>query len=29
LPINTRSQVSTQFNMQEFASGALISKGFW
>ena len=29
LPINTRSQVSTQFNMKEFASGALISKGFW
>ena len=29
LPINTRSQVSKQFNMQEFASGALIKKGFW
>ena len=29
LPINTRSQVSTQFNMKEFASGALIKGGFW
>ena len=29
LPINTRSQVSTQFNMQDFASGALIKGGFW
>jgi len=29
LPINTRSQVSTQFNMQAFASGALIKGGFW
>jgi hypothetical protein len=29
LPINTRSQVSTQFNMKDFASGALIKGGFW
>ena len=29
LPINTRNQVSTQFNMKEFASGALIKGGFW
>lgn len=29
LPINTRSQVSTQFNMKEFASGALLKGGFW
>ena len=29
LPINTRSQVSTQFNMKEFASGALVKGGFW
>ena len=29
LPINTRSQVSKQFNMQDFASGALIKGGFW
>jgi hypothetical protein len=29
LPINTRSQVSTQFNLQDFASGKLIKGGFW
>jgi hypothetical protein len=29
LPVNTRSQVSTQFNMKDFASGALIKGGFW
>jgi len=29
LPVNTRSQVSQQFNMQGFASGALLKGGFW
>ena len=29
LPLNTRSQVSTQFNLQDFASGKLIKGGFW
>ena len=29
LPINTRSQVSQQFNMQGFANGQLLKAGFW
>ena len=29
LPINTRSQVSQQFNMQGFATGQLLKEGFW
>ena len=29
LPINTRSQVSQQFNMQGFANGRLLRAGFW
>ena len=29
LPINTRSQVSQQFNMQGFANGQLLKSGFW
>ena len=29
LPIQTRSQVSTQFNVQDFASGKLLQQGFW
>ena len=29
LPMQTRQQVSQEFNMRDFASGALIKKGFW
>ena len=29
LPVQTRNQVSKDFNMREFASGSLITKGFW
>jgi hypothetical protein len=29
LPVQSRKQVSQQFNMQDFANGNLIKKGFW
>lgn len=29
LPIQTRSQVSKQFSVKEFANGSLLKKGFW
>lgn len=29
LPLQTRSQVSKQFSLRDFASGTLLSKGFW
>lgn len=29
LPLQTRSQVSKQFSLRDFASGNLLSKGFW
>lgn len=29
LPLQTRSQVSKQFSLKAFASGSLLSKGFW
>lgn len=29
LPVQTRQQVSKDFNMREFAGGSLITKGFW
>jgi hypothetical protein len=29
LPTNTRSQVSQQFSVKEFANGSLLKGGFW
>jgi hypothetical protein len=29
LPIQTRSQISTQFNLKKFAAGDLLQQGFW
>lgn len=29
IPIQTRTQVSTEFSLQDYASGALLKKGFW
>lgn len=29
LPMQTRQQVSQEFNMRDFATGALLKKGFW
>lgn len=29
LPIQTRSQISQQFNLQKFANGSLLQQGFW
>ena len=29
IPVQTRSQVSKQFSLKEFANGNLLKKGFW
>lgn len=29
LPVNTRSQVSQQFSLKDYANGALLRRGFW
>jgi hypothetical protein len=29
LPVQTRSQVSTEFSLEQFANGSLIQRGFW
>jgi hypothetical protein len=29
LPMQTRSQVSRQFSMENFANGSLVQRGFW